>query len=243
MRSGHVAGGTYERVVTIARLLGVAAVIGRVGVVAIRGAAIEQGPDAAPSARVMPRYDKDRNLQLPANYRQWVLAGSSLGLSYAEGGGQGMQMFNTTLIEPTAYALRRYRRVPRRNDAGVDTARTSAPMPFPLGAVEFATDVHGVEMAVEGSSSRVPEGWAYYNFGGSMMGGLEASAAPQPKNNCFSCHVEHAKARQRVHAVLRVAERRPPERTEMTWRIDYGGSEDPPQRRPAEFCNRGSSAR
>ena len=42
---------------------------------------------------------------LPADYRQWVLAGSSLGLSYAEGGAQGvgMQMFNTTLIEPTAY--------------------------------------------------------------------------------------------------------------------------------------------
>ncbi len=32
------------------------------------------------------------------------LAGSSLGLSYAEGGAQGAhQMFNTTLIEPSAY--------------------------------------------------------------------------------------------------------------------------------------------
>ena len=62
--------------------------IGWVAVVAIRGAVLEQGPAAAPS-RVMPQYDSDKNLQLPADYRQWVLAGSSLGLSYAEGGGQG----------------------------------------------------------------------------------------------------------------------------------------------------------
>ena len=90
---------------TAGRMVGIAAVVGWIAVVAIRGAAIEQGPVAAPSTRVMPQYDKERNLMLPAGYRQWVLAGSSLGLSYAEGGAQGagMQMFNTTLIEPTAY--------------------------------------------------------------------------------------------------------------------------------------------
>ena len=63
---------------------------------------------------------------------------------------------------------------------------------LPARRGQFATDVHGVEMAVK-DSSRVPEGWAYYNFGGSMMGGLRASAAPQPKTSCYNCHVEHAK--------------------------------------------------
>ena len=42
---------------------------------------------------------------------------------------------------------------------------------------------HGIEMAVK-DTSRVPEGWAYYNFGGSMMGGLRSSAAPSPKASC-----------------------------------------------------------
>ena len=46
-------------------------------------------------------------------------------------------------------------------------------------------------MAVK-DTSRVPEGWAYYNFGGSMMGGLRTSAAPQPKASCYNCHIEHA---------------------------------------------------
>src|SRR5688572_5017538 len=105
----HRVSGGVMNVRTTSRVLGSAAVIGWIAVAAIRGAAIEQSATAAapaaPSGRLMPQYDKDRNLMLPAGYRQWVLAGSSLGLSYSEGGAQGagMQMFNTTLIEPSAY--------------------------------------------------------------------------------------------------------------------------------------------
>ena len=177
---------------TISRVMGVAAVIGWVTVVAIRGAAIEQGPQAPPSARAMPQYDTDRNLMLPANYRQWVLAGSSLGLSYSEGGGQGMQMFNTTLIEPTAYKHFVETGEFRDGTMLVLLLQGQGTNALPARRGQFATDVHGVEMAVK-DSSRVPEGWAYYNFGGSMMGGLRTSAAPQPKANCYNCHVEHAK--------------------------------------------------
>jgi hypothetical protein len=141
----------------------------------------------------MPQYDKDRNLMLPANYRQWVLAGSSLGLSYAEGGAQGagMQMFNTTLIEPTAYKHFVETGEFRDGTMLVLLLQGQGTNALPARRGQFATDVHGVEMAVK-DSSRVPEGWAYYNFGGSMMGGLRTSAAPQPKASCYSCHVEHA---------------------------------------------------
>jgi hypothetical protein len=176
---------------TIARLLSVAAIIGWIAVVAIRGAVVEQGPAASP-AGVMPQYDKDRNLQLPANYRQWVLAGSSLGLSYSEGGGQGMQMFNTTLIEPTAYKHFIETGEFRDGTMLVLLLQGQGTNALPARRGQFATDVHGVEMAVK-DSSRVPEGWAYYNFGGSMMGGLRTAAAPQPKANCYNCHIEHAK--------------------------------------------------
>jgi hypothetical protein len=178
---------------TIGQLVGIAAVVGWVAVVATRGAAIEQGAAPAPSTGVMPQYDKDRNLQLPANYRQWVLAGSSLGLSYAEGGAQGagMQMFNTTLIEPTAYKHFVETGQFRDGTMLVLLLQGQGTNALPARRGQFATDVHGVEMAVK-DSSRVPEGWAYYNFGGSMMGGLRTVAAPQPKASCYNCHVEHA---------------------------------------------------
>ncbi|MGH9238885.1 MAG: cytochrome P460 family protein [Vicinamibacterales bacterium] len=138
----------------------------------------------------MPRYDANRNLVLPDDYRRWVLVGSALGLSYAEGG-QGHQMFNTTLMEPSAY--RHFIETGTFREGtmfalvgqGVGTNAT------PARQGQFATDVHMLEMAVK-DSTRVPESWAYYGFDGPMMGGYRSTAAPQPQANCFSCHKEHA---------------------------------------------------
>ena len=140
---------------------------------------------------VMPRYDTNRNLVLPDDYRRWVLAGSSMGLSYAEGGQGGHQMFNTTLLEPSAY----------RHFVETGTFREGTMLALivqgigtnalPARQGQFATDVHMVEMAVK-DSTRVPEGWAYYGFGGPMAGGYRTSAAPQPRANCYECHVKHA---------------------------------------------------
>src|ERR1043166_3750482 len=58
-----------------------------------------------PPRPVMPRYNSDGALQLPGDYRQWVFVGSSLGLSYTDGGPSSvnMEMFHETLMEPTAY--------------------------------------------------------------------------------------------------------------------------------------------
>ena len=64
-------------------------------------------------------------------------------------------------------------------------------MPRQPDRVNFATDVHTVEIAVK-DSKRLPESWSYYTFGGPMMGGYRPNAAPQPKSNCFTCHAEHA---------------------------------------------------
>jgi hypothetical protein len=153
--------------------------------------AAQQRQAASPAPPVMPQYDKERNLVLPADYRQWIVAGSSLGLSYAEGGGQGHQMFNTTLIEPSAY--RHFAETGQFREGtmfalilqGIGTNAT------PARQGQFATDVHVVEMAVK-DTSRVPEGWAYYGFGGPMSGGYRTSAAPQPRASCYDCHVKHA---------------------------------------------------
>ena len=145
----------------------------------------------AASLDVMPRYDTNRDLVLPDDYRRWVLVGSSLGLSYAEGGQGGHQMFNTTLMEPGAY--RHFVETGTFREGtmfallfqGIGTNAT------PARQGQFATDVHMIEMAVK-DSKRVPESWAYYGFGGPMMGGVRSTAAPQPKASCFNCHSEHA---------------------------------------------------
>jgi hypothetical protein len=161
-------------------------------VAASKGFAAAQQRQNAPAipGAVMPRYDTNRNLVLPDDYRRWVLVGSSLGLSYAEGA-QDHQMFNTTLLEPSAY----------RHFVETGTFREGTMLALivqgigtdalPARRGQFATDVHMVEMAVK-DSARAPEGWAYYGFGGPMAGGYRTSAAPQPRANCYECHVKHA---------------------------------------------------
>ena len=75
-------------------------------------------------------------------------------------------MFNTTLMEPTAY--RHFVQTGEFREGtmlalilqGIGTNAT------PARQGQFATDVHVVEMAVK-DKGRVPEGWAYYQFGGS----------------------------------------------------------------------------
>jgi hypothetical protein len=148
-----------------------------------------QATVASPEA--MPQYDANRSLILPADYRRWILVGSSLGLSYSESGQGSHQMFNTTLMEPGAYrhfvetGTFREGTMLALIGQGIGTNTT------PARQGQFATDVHMVEMAVK-DSKRVPEGWAYYGFGGPMAGGYRTSAAPQPKANCYDCHAKHA---------------------------------------------------
>jgi hypothetical protein len=166
------------------------AMIAWAAVIGTRGAVVAEQVSGTPSP-VMPQYDSQRKLKLPSDYRQWILVGQSLGLSYSEGGAGGHQMFNTTLMEPSAY----------RHFVETGEFREGTMLALILQAIgtnalparqgQFATDVHVIEMAVK-DKGRVPEGWAYYQFGGPMAGGYQSAAAPQPKASCYSCHVEHA---------------------------------------------------
>jgi hypothetical protein len=138
-----------------------------------------------------PQYEASGQLRLPDDYRRWILIGSSTGLTYGPGAG-GHQMFGTTLMEPTAYD--HYVRTGTFREgtmlALVMQGIGSGVMPARNG--QFASDIHLVEMAVK-DSKRTAEGWAYYGFGGPMGGGYRTTAAPQAKQACYACHVEHAK--------------------------------------------------
>jgi hypothetical protein len=156
----------------------------------VLASAAAPGPVAQSEPR-LPKYDTNHALLLPGDYRQWILAGTSLGLSYAEGTQPDEHpMFKETLIEPTAY----------RHFVETGTFREGTMLAMLMHGVgenvlpgrrgQFASDVHSVEMAVK-DSSRVPEGWAYYGFGG-MVGEIRSSAQPMPKSACYDCHREHA---------------------------------------------------
>src|SRR5262245_52849027 len=142
--------------------------------------------------QVMPQYNSDGALQLPGDYRQWVFVGSSLGLSYTDGGpsSMNMEMFHETLLEPTAYKHFVDTGTFREGTMLALILHGTGEKVMPARRGKFAADVHGVEMAVKDKSHRA-EGWAYYNFGG--MSGIRPAATAMPKESCYSCHVQHAK--------------------------------------------------
>ena len=146
----------------------------------------------AAAKAVMPTYDAQGQLILPQDWRRWVFAGSSLGLSYAQGGPAtaGMEMFHETLMEPTAYQHFVNTGMFREGTMLVLALHGTGEGVLPARRGRFAAELHGVEMAVKDSTRR-PEGWAYYNFGG--MSGIRNTAQAMPKASCYGCHIEHAK--------------------------------------------------
>ena len=90
-----------SRSLVVGRVALTLAMIAWAAAIGTRGAVVA-GQVSEARSPVMPQYDAERRLRLPSDYRQWILVGQSLGLSYSEGGGGGHQMFNTTLMEPKA---------------------------------------------------------------------------------------------------------------------------------------------
>jgi hypothetical protein len=162
---------------------GLLAIIAITATVATAAALQSQG------RQIQPRYNAEGALLLPADYRQWVFVGSSLGLSYSEGQ-QGAEMFHETLMEPTAYKHFVATGTFREGTMLALMIHGTGEKVLPARRGRFASDVHSVEMAVKDSSHR-REGWAYYDFGG--MSALRTSAQAMPKEACYTCHVQHAK--------------------------------------------------
>lgn len=150
----------------------------------------EPAQSESASERIMPTYGSDGALILPQNWRQWVFAGSSLGLSYSQGGPPGMEMFHETLMEPTAYQHFADTGTFREGTMFVLALHGTGEGVLPARRGRFAAELHTVEMAVKDSTHH-PEGWAYYNFGGTN--GIRNTAQAMPKESCYSCHIEHAK--------------------------------------------------
>ncbi|MEM6706823.1 MAG: cytochrome P460 family protein [Acidobacteriota bacterium] len=137
---------------------------------------------------VVPIYDDRGRLELPREIERWVLAGSSLGLSYTEndGGDAGAAMFHHTLIEPTAYEHFRNTGTFRDGTMLALLLHPQGRNEMPSRSGEFADELAFVEMAVKDEQQG---GWAYYNFGSP---GSRAAASALPERSCKSCHDTNA---------------------------------------------------
>lgn len=159
------------------------------GVVLVTAIGASSWAQSSAGPPVMPRYDNARALILPAEYRRWILAGTSLGLSYAEGA-PANPTFHETLIEPTAYQHFMDTGEFREGTMLVLIVHGVEEGSVPSRHGQYAAAVRGVEMAVK-DRARMPEGWAYYAFGDAPRAGV-STAQPNSSGSCYACHSKNA---------------------------------------------------
>ena len=188
-----------------------AALLTLVAVAAWTIRAWESAANASPPAQspaattgVMPQYDKTGALLLPEDYRRWVMVGASLGLSYSDGPATH-DMFAHTLMEPTAY--RHFVETGTFREGTMFALLLQGPgdKVLPARRGQFANEVHGVEMAVK-DSSHVPEGWAYYGFGG-MGGAIRGAATAAAQEQLLQLSRRARRPRPCLSPVLPAADR------------------------------------
>lgn len=137
-----------------------------------------------------PRYDSARALIRPKDYETWVFVGSSTGLTY-EGGSQssGAGEFHDVYMRPESY--REYARTGKFPEKTVLVLALYPPNEkvSPAKGGYFEGDLDGMAVAVK-DHDHFAEGWAYFNFG--HVPALKKTATANPKENCYSCHNQHA---------------------------------------------------
>ncbi len=147
----------------------------------VRAAAPEQGPEE-------PRFTSQNELLRPENYREWIFAGASLGMSYSDKPRE-RPTFHNVYLHPRAYQeYKRSGRFPERTILAMEVLTPGSQASINRQG-QFEDRSLGVEAAVK-DSSRFPEGWAYFNFigpGGRALPTAKAFA----KEACWNCHQEH----------------------------------------------------
>ena len=138
-----------------------------------------------------PRFNSDKELLRPRDYRQWVFIGATLGMSYDENEEKRKQpKFHNLYINPAAY--REYEqsgRFPEKTVIVMEllTAKSQSSI---NRQGHFEDEFLGVEVALK-DSSRFPESWAYFSFI-AEDGSQKETAGAFAKERCWSCHHEHA---------------------------------------------------
>ena len=143
------------------------------------------------AANSEPKYTEDGQLIRPDDYQTWVFVGASIGMSYSgEVRPEGPGTFGNVYIAPGAY--QHYLRT------GAFPEKTMLVLVhYQPGTDEsinrhgyFEGEMTGLSVALKDNDT-FEEGWAYFSFSNGD-GPLRRTAKAFPKEECYSCHLEHA---------------------------------------------------
>lgn len=133
------------------------------------------------------QFTMDGALIRPEGYREWILAGASLGLGYSEGPGASPELFHNVYVDRRAYAQhRRDGTFPEGTVLVLELFRPGAKA-TPARTGRYEAERVGLEAAVK-DRARFDGGWAYFGFGDGSL--RQARAFPAAR--CAACHRAHA---------------------------------------------------
>lgn len=146
----------------------------------------------------------------PANYREWIFVGSSLGLRYEKDADKASasepQRFNNVYLNPAAYReFSKTGKFPEGTILILEIASAETKKEPGLQGM-YQKDVVALEAAVK-DTKRFATGWAYFSFD-DKGDRLKTKAQPRPQSSCYDCH-DHKAATDHVftqfYPVLRKA--------------------------------------
>ena len=145
-----------------------------------------------PEARYLPQFTADGDLRRPEGWEAWVLAGTSMGLTYAENPrtfapGEAPGSFLNVYIQPWAYEA--FMELAEFPDGTMLVLAGSEPVrkADPARGGFYQGDLHLMEVHLKREGID-PSGWAFYGYGSDA----ESAAKIPGEASCYSCHAENA---------------------------------------------------
>lgn len=135
-----------------------------------------------------PQFTSNGEMRNPHGYREWIFLSSGLGMTYGPLGANADRenpMFDNVFANPSAYrSFVATGKWPDKTVLVLEVRASQSKGSINQGG-HFQTGVMGVEVHVK--DTRLPGGWAFYDFGG----GRETAKPIPASASCYSCHAEH----------------------------------------------------
>lgn len=134
-----------------------------------------------------PSYTNGGEMQLPAEYRQWVYVSTGFDMSYLPSQQPGHHMFDNVFVNPEAWrAFQKTGTWPDKTMLVLELRAAQEKGSINQSGNFQAGSVMGIEVHVK-DNARFQGKWAFFGF---HDGKTSAKMIPQTEN-CYSCHAEH----------------------------------------------------
>lgn len=149
-------------------------------------------PEAPSDDRYLPRFTEDGRLLRPENWETWVLAGTSMGLTYTENPrqfapGEAPGSFLQVYVQPWAYETFMDEGEFPEGTMFILAGSRPVSKADPARGGFYQGDLHLMEVHLK-QDGIDPTGWAFFGYGADA----EAADKVPGDASCYSCHADNA---------------------------------------------------